>query len=198
MMPDTRVDLVDLDTPIYIIDEPIKSKPAVPLSSTSASVAASACQPPPPSYTPSQPLDYATIAKCIRSDGLEDPLDDAFFFAQHRRAERKEKQLRNIEKERAMHEKLQLERLLDGLQGPDWLKVMGVTGVTDGERKDWESKRDYFVKEVEALVDKFRLWKEEEKRLRAEKEAALAAREVGRCTSQSTRSPCGRTTSQGA
>jgi hypothetical protein len=177
MMPDTRVDLVDLDTPIYIIDEPIKSKLAVPLSSTSASVSASACQPPPPSYTPSQPLDYATIAKCIRSDGLEDPLDDAFFFAQHRRAERKEKQLRNIEKERAMHEKLQLERLLDGLQGPDWLKVMGVTGVTDGERKDWESKRDYFVKEVEALVDKFRLWKEEEKRLRAEKEAALAARE---------------------
>jgi len=76
-----------------------------------------------------------------------------------------------------MHEKVQLERLLDGLQGPDWLKVMGITGVTDGERKDWEPKRNYFVKEVEALVDKFRIWKEEEKRLRAEKEAALAARE---------------------
>ncbi|CBX95217.1 predicted protein [Plenodomus lingam JN3] len=74
-----------------------------------------------------------------------------------------------------MHEKVQLERLLDGLQGPDWLKVMGITGVTDGERKDWEPKRDYFVREVEALVDKFRVWKEEEKRLRAEKEAALAA-----------------------
>jgi hypothetical protein len=76
-----------------------------------------------------------------------------------------------------MHEKLQLERLLDGLQGPDWLKVMGITGVTDGERKDWEPKRDFFVKEVEALVDKFRIWKEEEKRLRAEKEAKVAAAE---------------------
>lgn len=76
-----------------------------------------------------------------------------------------------------MHEKVQLERLLDGLQGPDWLKVMGITGVTDGEKKDWEPKRDYFVKEVELLVDKFRIWKEEEKRLRAEKEAALAAKE---------------------
>lgn len=76
-----------------------------------------------------------------------------------------------------MHEKVQLERLLDGLLGPDWLKVMGVTGVTDGERKDWEPKRDYFVREVEALVDKFRVWKEEEKRLRAEKEAALAAQD---------------------
>lgn len=99
------------------------------------------------------------------------------YFTQHRRAERKEKQLRNIEKERAMHEKVQLERLLDGLQGPDWLKVMGITGVTDGERRDWEPKRDYFVKEVEALVDKFRIWKEEEKRQRAEKEAALARRD---------------------
>jgi hypothetical protein len=78
-----------------------------------------------------------------------------------------------------MHEKVQLERLLDGLQGPDWLKVMGITGVTDGERKDWEAKRDYFVREVEALVDKFRVWKEEEKRLRAEKEAALAAKDDG-------------------
>ena len=76
-----------------------------------------------------------------------------------------------------MHEKAQLERLLDGLQGPDWLKVMGITGVTDGERKDWEPKRDYFIREVEALVDKFRVWKEEEKRLRAEKEAALAAQD---------------------
>lgn len=76
-----------------------------------------------------------------------------------------------------MHEKVQLERLLDGLQGPDWLKVMGITGVTDGERKDWEPKRDYFVSEVKALVDKFRIWKEEEKRLKAEREAALQARE---------------------
>lgn len=76
-----------------------------------------------------------------------------------------------------MHEKVQLERLLDGLQGPDWLRVMGITGVTDGEKKDWEPKRDYFVSEVRALVDKFRIWKEEEKRLKMEREAALLARE---------------------
>lgn len=71
-----------------------------------------------------------------------------------------------------MHEKVQLERLLDGLLGHDWLRVMGVTGVTDGERKDWEPKRAYFIDEVRALVDKFRQWKEEEKRVRMEKDRA--------------------------
>lgn len=128
------------------------------------------------SSTAFQVLDYGSVAKHIRTSRTEDPLPDSHFFAQHRRAERKEKQLRNIEKERAMHEKQQLERLLHGLQGPDWLRVMGITGVTAGETRDWESKRDYFIKEVEALVDKFRQWKQEEKRIRAEKEAALAAR----------------------
>ncbi|KAF1840387.1 uncharacterized protein K460DRAFT_296357 [Cucurbitaria berberidis CBS 394.84] len=192
-----QAEFLDLDTPIYIVDEPIKSKtsapasPQAPRNSLSPSrLRKSRASSPPrkasnPAVTPAQSsttfqvLDYTSLAKGIRHDDGEDPLADSVFFTQHRRAERKEKQLRNIEKERAMHEKVQLERLLDGLQGPDWLKVMGITGVTDGERKDWEPKRDYFVKEVETLVDKFRIWKEEEKRLRAEKEAALTAREEG-------------------
>jgi hypothetical protein len=71
-----------------------------------------------------------------------------------------------------MHEKVQLERLLEGLKGPDWLRVMGVTGITEGDQKDWKPKRDYFIAEVDTLVEKFRLWKEEEKRLRLEKEKA--------------------------
>ncbi|WPH02307.1 Hypothetical protein R9X50_00516900 [Acrodontium crateriforme] len=108
-------------------------------------------------------------------DHPEDPLTDAHFFKSHRRAERKEKQLRNIERERAMHEKVQLERLLDGLQGHDWLKVLGITGITDGEAKKFESKRDFFIAEVDALVQKFKEWKEEEKKQRMEKDAAAAA-----------------------
>ncbi|KAF2649321.1 hypothetical protein K491DRAFT_669161 [Lophiostoma macrostomum CBS 122681] len=190
-------EFLDLGTSIYIIDEPSKSTkppnaaphegPRTPSASPSRSrksrqsslprKASVTSIPPSQSSTMYQVLDYTTIARHLRNDGSEDPLAESVFIVQHRRAERKEKQLRNIEKERAMHEKVQLERLLDGLQGPDWLKVMGITGVTDGERKDWEPKRDYFVKEVESLVDKFRIWKEEEKRLRAEKEAAHAARE---------------------
>lgn len=123
-----------------------------------------------------QVLDYSTIEKSVPHDP-QDPLTDAVYFKPHRRAERKEKQLRNIEKERAMHEKVQLERLLDGLRGHDWLKVLGITGVTDSEAKRFEPKRDYFVAEVQSLVRKFKQWKEEEKRLRMEKEAALVAKE---------------------
>ena len=109
-------------------------------------------------------LDHTAGLDC------QDPLNDEVYAKAHRRAERSEKQLRNIEKERAMHEKAQLERLLDGLKGHDWLKVMGVSGVTDGERRSWEPKRDYFILEVETLLDKFREWKEEEKRRKAKRE----------------------------
>jgi hypothetical protein len=127
-------------------------------------------------YNGHSPIDLDSIMRNI-PDTVKDPLDDEHFLKSHRRAERKEKQLRNIEKERAMHEKVQLERLSEGLQGHDWLKVLGITGITDGEAKKYEPKRDYFIAEVKGLVDKFKLWKEQEKRQRIRKEAA-ATREA--------------------
>lgn len=125
-------------------------------------------------YNGCQSLDLSTFTKVV-SDKAHDPLSEEHFLKSHKRAERKEKQLRNIERERAMHEKVQLDRLLDGLQGHDWLRVLGVTGVTDGEARKYEPKRDYFIAEVQALVDKFKEWKDEERRQRLEREAALAA-----------------------
>ncbi|KAL1963337.1 hypothetical protein VTN77DRAFT_8458 [Rasamsonia byssochlamydoides] len=104
-----------------------------------------------------------------------DPLGDEVYFKAHRRNERQEKQLRNIEKERAQHEKVQLDRLLDELQGHDWLRVMGISGITDTEKKLYEPKRDLFIKEVSALIEKFRVWKEEEKRRKLKREQMLAA-----------------------
>lgn len=121
--------------------------------------------------SPSVNLDF--LAK-TSSETPEDPLTDAHFIKSHNRAERKEKQLRNIERERAMHEKVQLDRLLDGLQGHDWLRVLGITGITDGEAKKYERKRKYFIVEVRALIGKFAQWKEQEKKLRLRKEAAQA------------------------
>lgn len=116
-------------------------------------------------------LDLNSLDKSTRHP--KDPLPDAVFLKPHRRAERAEKQLRNIEKERAMHEKVQLERLLDGLKGHDWLRVMGISGITDGEKKQFEPKRDYFIKEVRVLLVKFQEWKEEEKRRKVEKEESM-------------------------
>jgi hypothetical protein len=127
-------------------------------------------------FNGSPSLNLDSISRTIPDNG-EDPLNDDYYLKSHNRAERKEKQLRNIEKERAMHEKVQLDRLLDGLKGHDWLKVLGITGITDGEAKKYEPKRDYFIAEVQALVDKFKEWKEQEKQQRLDKEAAQAARE---------------------
>ena len=123
-----------------------------------------------------QKIDFSSIPQhAVQSDA--DPLDDEVYFKAHRRAERQEKQLRNIEKERAQHEKVQLERLLEGLKGHDWLRVMGISGITDSEKKSFEPKRDWFICEVKYLIDKFRRWKEEEKRRKVEKELSVKADE---------------------
>ncbi|KAI6808130.1 hypothetical protein KC342_g18687, partial [Hortaea werneckii] len=127
-------------------------------------------------YNGCSPVDLDKIMAGFPS-GTEDPLDDNHFEKSHKRAERKEKQLRNIEKERAMHEKVSLERLLDGLLGHDWLKVLGITGVTDSEAKKYEKPRAYFIAEVQSLVDKFKMWKDGERRQRLEREAARRAEE---------------------
>lgn len=114
-------------------------------------------------------IDFSSQIATLQSTAT-DSLTNAHYFKSHRRAERQEKHFRNIEKERAQHEKVQLERLLEGLQGPDWLRVMGISGITDGERKSWEGKRDWFMREVTVLIEKFRAWKEEERRRKVEKE----------------------------
>lgn len=76
-----------------------------------------------------------------------------------------------------MHEKAQLERLLEALQGHDWLRVMGINSVADSDAKKYEPKRKYFIDEVNALLLKFKTWKDEERRIRQEKEAAAMAEE---------------------
>ncbi|EFR02158.1 hypothetical protein MGYG_05161 [Nannizzia gypsea CBS 118893] len=141
------------------------------------------------SSLPQNPLENLHNAEVVELGSFEgagdkDPLDEDAFFKAHRRLERQEKQLRNLEKERAQYEKTQLDHLLGELQGHDWLRVMGINGVTDTEKKLYEPKRDYFVGEVNSLLEKFRAWKEEEKRRRIEREQALQAEEDEQSDSQ--------------
>lgn len=174
------------ETPIYIIDEPFKSTTSLqPDIHTQHNfhklrAFASTHHPLPNGYSSlsegpdqrqnnAQRVDFSSEAPHA-SLFVEDPLCDGVYLKAHRRAERAEKQFRNIEKERAQHEKVQLERILDGLKGHDWLRAMGITGITESEKKSFESRRDYFIQEVSALIEKFKVWKEEEKRRKAEKE----------------------------
>ncbi|KAI4222957.1 MAG: hypothetical protein L6R40_008541 [Gallowayella cf. fulva] len=119
-------------------------------------------------------LDFSSAERHSRHI-TEDPLTDQLYFKAHRRAERGEKQHRNREKESAQHEQSQLERILSGLEGPAWLKTMGITGITDSEKRNYEPKRIVFINRVSALLDKFRAWKEEEKRRKAERERSCTA-----------------------
>jgi len=108
---------------------------------------------------------------------LVDPLSDALYDKPHKRAERKEKQVRNIEKEHALHEKAELERLLGELRGSEWLRTMGLTAVPEADRKNYMVHRDSFIERGEALLGKFSAWKEQEKELRMKKEEAQACRD---------------------
>ncbi|KAL8692527.1 MAG: hypothetical protein Q9218_002472 [Villophora microphyllina] len=121
-------------------------------------------------------LDFSSAERHTRQV-IDDPLTDQVYFKAHRRAERGEKQHRNREKESAQHEQFQLERILEALKGPAWLKTMGITGITDSERKTYEPKRLIFIQRVTTLLNKFRAWKEEEKRRRFERERASTGEE---------------------
>ncbi|KAL4943833.1 something about silencing, SAS, complex subunit 4-domain-containing protein [Aspergillus oleicola] len=143
-----------------------------------------------PTHTPFPPsqtkpasksnLRASTSEKDIDPDDSDDfdPLHESHFFKPHRRHERQEKQLRNIERDRAQHEKQQLDRLLEELKSQDWLRALGVGGtggrsLSEADKKLYEPKRDYFIREISAVLQKFKIWKEEEKRTKVDKEKPI-------------------------
>ncbi|EPE10296.1 iq calmodulin-binding domain-containing protein [Ophiostoma piceae UAMH 11346] len=119
-------------------------------------------------------LDFTFLGSQYKNKGAVDPLPDSCFEANHKRAERVERSIRNTEKGRAQHEKDQIIRLLDGLQGPDWLRTMGVSGITESKKKTFEPARDHFISGCRVILDKFRTWSLEEKRRKLEKDRAHA------------------------
>ncbi|KAI4101406.1 MAG: hypothetical protein LQ339_005055 [Xanthoria mediterranea] len=169
------------ETRIYIVDEP--SAPIAPTTlpplalkhGTHEKVVNGNAQPndgPESHHSPlndAERLDFSSLERHSRHI-MEDPLTDQLYFKAHRRAERGEKQHRNREKESAQHEQSQLERILEELKGQAWLKIMGITSITDSERKSYEPKRTIFIQRVTTLLDKFKAWKEEERRRKAERE----------------------------
>ncbi|OBT92745.2 hypothetical protein VE01_09147 [Pseudogymnoascus verrucosus] len=121
-----------------------------------------------------QKVDFTFLDRHTKTNPQSDPLPDSYYDIPHRRGKRLEMSIRNSEKGRAQHEKDQVARLLEGLQGHDWLKVMGVSGITESKKKEFEPAREHFIKGCQGILDKFRSWKDEEKRRKLEKDKALA------------------------
>ncbi|KAG6367955.1 hypothetical protein INS49_002155 [Diaporthe citri] len=120
----------------------------------------------------SQTIDLSWLEGQYKGKTLTDPLPDSYYESIHRKESRNEKITRNAERGRSQHEKAQVIRLLDGLKGPDWLKTMGVSGITESKKKQFEPARAHFVHKCEVVLDKFAKWAAEEKRLKLEKERA--------------------------
>lgn len=121
-----------------------------------------------------QRIDFGFLEARYKGESPDDPLSDSYFEPAHKKAERLEKSIRNAEKGRARHERDRIIRLLDGLQGHDWLRVMGVSGITETRKKSFEPARDHFIRGCEAILEKFRRWSREEKRRKQEKDRAAS------------------------
>lgn len=122
--------------------------------------------------TDSQTVDLSWLESQFKGKSMSDPLPDSYYEPIHRKESRNEKITRNAEKGRSQHEKEQVIRLLDGLRGPDWLKTMGVSGITENKKKQFEPARAHFIDKCEVVLEKFRKWAAEEKRLKLEKDRA--------------------------
>ncbi|KAI0882218.1 something about silencing, SAS, complex subunit 4-domain-containing protein [Annulohypoxylon maeteangense] len=121
-----------------------------------------------------QRISFAFLQTRYNGKDIGDPLPASYFESAHKKAERLEKSIRNTEKGRAQHEKDQIIRLLNELQGHDWLRTMGVSGVTESRKKTFEPARDHFIKGCQVILEKFRVWSQEEKKRKLMKEKALA------------------------
>ncbi|KAH6854218.1 something about silencing, SAS, complex subunit 4-domain-containing protein [Chaetomium sp. MPI-CAGE-AT-0009] len=130
-----------------------------------------------------QRIDFSFLSN--PAPATSDPLPDTLFAPAHKKAERTERSIRNTEKGRAQHERDQIVRLLDALHGQDWLRVMGVSGVTETKKRAFEPARAHFVRGCEAILAKFRRWSREEKRRRVEmlekRQAFLSGGEGSTC-----------------
>ncbi|PHH55358.1 hypothetical protein CFIMG_001105RA [Ceratocystis fimbriata CBS 114723] len=150
---------LDVSTPILISGRVQNTVPAVKMFTDAA-------------FTNVYDVQRLDLSSLNLGEVEEDSLPDIIYEPCHRKAERQEKSVRNTERCRAQHERDQVVRILDSLQGPDWLKMLGVTSASDSRRKSFEPARHHFIKACEAVLEKFRQWSAEEKRRKAEKERA--------------------------
>ncbi|KAG4306154.1 hypothetical protein PORY_000142 [Pneumocystis oryctolagi] len=98
----------------------------------------------------------------VKSNASVDPLSDNLFHLNHKRFDRQEKHIRNIEREKFAHDRLYLEQKIDQLYGPDWKKVVMAISKITGSEDPLEIQRQFIIQRLERVLKKFDLWKEVE------------------------------------
>ena len=74
-----------------------------------------------------QQIDLAMFGSLsVVQDAKEDPLTDELYKGPHLREERKEKGIKSQETVASLHARAHIAQLLEGLQGPDWLKTLEI------------------------------------------------------------------------
>lgn len=104
-----------------------------------------------------------------------DPLADDLYIKPHRGMGREEKRLRNVERDKAAYDKQRYEERLEKLRGTDWIKTFNLGGITVKlGNAEMEKRRQVVIKWHESLLEKFKAWKEEERRQKAAKGGRLS------------------------
>lgn len=104
-----------------------------------------------------------------------DPLADDLYIKPHRGMGREEKRLRNVERDKAAYDKQRYEERLEKLRGTDWIKTFNLGGIAVKlSSSEMEKRRQVVIKWHETLLEKFKAWKEEERRQKAAKGGRLS------------------------
>ncbi|KAI5847311.1 something about silencing, SAS, complex subunit 4-domain-containing protein [Morchella snyderi] len=94
-----------------------------------------------------------------------DPLSEDIYIRPHTSMGREEKRLRNVERDRAAHDKQRYEDRLERLRGPDWIKTFNLSTIAQKlGLVEMEKRKAGVVRWHESLLRKFKAWKEEERR----------------------------------
>lgn len=163
-------DILNNDTNITVIDS--AGKPKL-YNSTEETNINSLIEYPDILYTElkkTEKVDFSSLLN-LCEDNDEDLLCDTYFESMHQKSHKAEKRIRKTDRERAQHDKDRVVKLLEGLRGHCWLKLMGVNCLMESKKKEYESARQYFIVGCESILVKFRLWRDEEKRKKEEKKA---------------------------
>ncbi|RKF59763.1 putative iq calmodulin-binding domain-containing protein [Erysiphe neolycopersici] len=124
-------------------------------------------------FNDAEKVNFSDLLSPSDENSSRDLLCETYFNSLHKKPYRAEKTIRNTDKERAQHDRIKVTRLLEGLQGQDWFRLLGVHGVPDSKKKEYEAARQYFIRGCELIVAKFQVWRDEEKRQRLERDFTL-------------------------